>query len=262
MQLGEHDFRGEKPLAGQARGWGGPLENVTGVAPSYLKGPIGQRAFQSGTELSGFHDPVMELLKESGDASHHRGLDLQHVERHLFDAFGIGDAHPAIEHEVVCRPLENMAERQKRKDGVLVVKVKHPAEAQDVGHDVGMGQHDSLGRSGGAGRVDDGGHVFRSDPLTNLQIPGRVALPDTLAVDPQVVETQQAVGFRFFQVHDQRGLETGDLRLDFPNLLQLFLCGQNDDLDPGVVEESLDLGRGQRRIYGNVDRAGGENGDV
>ncbi len=155
-----------------------------------------------------------------------------------------------------------MAERQQGKDAVLVIEVEYPAEFQDVGHDVGMGEHDALGRPGGAGGVDDGGHVLRTDSLTNLLIWGRVALPGLFPLLAQTVEAPQAVGFGFFQVHDHRDLETGNLRLNFPDLLQLFRGGQDDDLDAGVVEEALDLVRGQRRIDGNVDGAGGKDGDV
>ena len=129
----------------------------------------------------------------------------------------------------------------------------------EIGGDVAVGEHDSLGLTGGPGGVDESGQILWFDlgatqPLLHIDGRSRGALE----------ERRESGGWVFqvgYVIHHDDVLELC-LASDGLDSAVLGFRGHNGYAGAGVVEQSGDLVRGQGGINGDVRGAKDQGGEV
>ncbi len=213
----------------------------------------------------------MKLLEHPGDAGHDGGPHARKVSRDGLQR--LGEADPAAEQqkEVERQPLEDVAEREERHRLVVPADLHDRVHRHQVREDVPVREHHALGVARRARGVNDGGDVLRAQApgpllvLTRQRRVGADARATLLHDRLQGVHGRAAgrgSGDPLRRRDHDHGREVGQLRRQPEQLGELDVVGHHHDLDAGVAEDELGLRRGQRRVDGNVDGAGGQDRKV
>ena len=96
-------------------------------------------------------------------------LDLGQVLPELVDALGEGGAEPAVYADEGLEPREGVREGQEEQVDVALRYRGGLGRGLQGGQVIAVGLHHALGRSGGAGGVDDGGDVLARDAVHPLR---------------------------------------------------------------------------------------------
>ena len=175
----------------------------------------------------------------------------------------VGDGHALGQHQVeAAHPLEDVAQGKEGQGDVVGTEVGDDLEAGGhVGDDVVVGEHHALGLARRARRIDDGGQVGR----LRLGGPGlhRARGPRTGPCGPRSRSLGQGQRpLARHVVHADHVLQRRGLGADLRDLGRLRFVGDEDRLGLAVVQDVEDLGRGQARVDGHVQRRRAQGGQV
>jgi len=186
----------------------------------------------------GEFDSSLELFPYSRDRAPHRG---PHVGQRRRDGAPVGhDRDLGTEHLLAIQgghSVGDVRRRQERSDPVTELDPEHGVEAVALEQQVSVGHLDTLGVSGGTGRVD------KSDHIVGLhRAPGRLEVEVVGGGGVQVVYRDGA-GRRTVDAHDVL-----DGRTAGADAVHILLLAHHD-LGAGVVEQISQLLGGQRVVH-------------
>ena len=121
--------------------------------------PIEDGGFHPSSGSAFRHDAVVEFFQEARHRREHDGLGVVEVFLDGFQAVAKVDLGAHVHVQIVEHPLENVTHGQETQDAVIHVGIhcRHPwLSNQHVARHIVVGQHDALGKSSRARRVDDG----------------------------------------------------------------------------------------------------------
>jgi len=177
------------------------------------------------------------------------GPDLQEILGHRFDALGVADRASAVDIGEGDHAFQDVRQGQEGQDGVLLGKPDDLRDADDVAHEIAVGEDDAFRHPRRPRRINQGGLVLRPDqerfPLEEPGI-GRVR-PAAQVQD--LVEGPDALGRL-----GEEGDEVLDLVQPFPDgfdLRPLLPVGADDDHGVRIIDDVADLFRNERRVDGN-----------
>ena len=198
----------------------------------------------------------MDLLEHARDRREVRGLrraDVLHQPARV--AAPEGQRAAGLDRDHLDHPRERVRERQEHEQGGGRPQVG-PLDVRVAGEqDVAVGQHAALGRTGGAGRVDDGGDVIGADGVEPAL---QLGLLDLAGAGSHVGDRGGVAG----RLHAHDVLEAGQLAAHRLDLLELRRVLDDDRAGAGVVDHVAALLGRVRVVDRHDDDAGGQQGGV
>ena len=190
------------------------------------------------------------------DARHDREYgrpDFEQILGQRLRAFRVSNRYSSPEVDVVERPLVNVAQGQKRHANVAAAKREQALAGLNVGDDVRMGQHNSLGYSHCSRGVEDarrflGPNVERSRPKALNRVGG----PLELARDQTIPALHAAIA-QTDGLHRHNEPQLRQLRSHVQNFLELRRRA-DDAFRPRISQDVFDVGLEQRGIDGHDHR--------
>jgi len=139
------DFSPQRQAGGFAGGLHGEIENF---------------ALGAGGFASLLHQAGVDFSKKRGTAARTVGVDFEESLGDVFDDLHIGYGAAVKNINVIEHAAVDVGEGEKRHGNIFIgAEIEFVTGIRDVGAEIGVGEHDALGLTGGAGGVDKGGEL-------------------------------------------------------------------------------------------------------
>ena len=201
---------------------------------------------------------AVDFFVDPGHRQQHLGAHFQKIPGHGLQAFGVVDANPAVQHEVVAAgPFKDVGQRQQAQDPLAGLGLQDLEADQHIGGDVAVAEHGALGVAGGARGVDDGQQIPGPDAPAALPDLGPAGLPErapALQIAPGQEPAARDLGDLAFEEHG--GFQVRQLRPEAEDLFQLPGGGAHQPAGAAVLEDVGGLGQVQAGVDGHRNDAG------
>ena len=158
--FGVNELVGDGPFEANSQAGGFLAAAPSSGFAGGLHGEIEDFSFRACGSASLLHQAGVDFLKETRNGGEDGGMDFEKSLGDVFDDFDVSYRAAVKNINVVEHAAVDMSERQKRDREVFPgAKIEFVAGVGNVGAEIGVGEHDALGLTGGAGGVDKRGEL-------------------------------------------------------------------------------------------------------
>jgi len=225
-----------------------------------LHGEIENFALGAGGFTSLLHQAGIDFFEEARNGGEDGGVEFEESLRDVFDDFDVGDGAAMENINIVEHAAVDVGEREERDRQIGAgAEIEFNAGVGDIGAEIGVGEHDALGLTGGAGSVDERGELAGKNFGGAEAVGGDFG--GTGGGDQRFVmeEVGGEIGADACNNDLLNFLEGVADREEF---LELFLAGDEDDLRAAVIEDVAHAVGGFVEVDGDGNAAGAADGEI
>ncbi len=201
----------------------------------------------------------INFLEEPGNSSGNRRADFEESLCDGIDGLDVGQSGASKDIDVIQGAAIDVSERKERKGDVRGrVEMKVIANVVDVGTEIRVREHHTLGLAGGAGRVDKRSELARKNLRSAHAVGGNVR---RAGVGNESFVTETFAG-DVGAVSDDNLLEFGKVGANGEKLLQLWRANNENDLGAAMLEDVGHAVGGFVEVDRNGDGAGTVDGEI
>src|SRR5260221_7117500 len=187
-------------------------------------------------------------------------MDFEESLGDVFDDFHIGYGAAVKNVNVIEHAAVDVGEGEKRDGDIFVgAEIEFVTGIRDVGAEIGVGEHDALGLTGGAGGIDEGGELAGQDFGGAETIGGDFG---RAGGGDQCFVAEEIDGEIITRAGDDDLLDFFQRIADGEKFLKLLMAGDEDYLGAAVIQNVGHAVGGFVEVDGNGDATGAADGEV